>query len=59
MDAATKPKQICTITVAFPVESDDVAIAVKKLIGEATKDLPDARVDFRIMNMPQHGPPIR
>ena len=54
-----QPKQICTITVAFPPESDDAAIEVKKKIGEVTRDLPDARIDFRIMNIPQHGPPIR
>ncbi|KKM66002.1 hypothetical protein LCGC14_1485590 [marine sediment metagenome] len=59
MDEPTTPKQICTIAVIFTPVSDDEGIEVKKKIGEAIKDLPDARVDFRITNMPQHGPPIR
>ncbi|KKM88740.1 hypothetical protein LCGC14_1255710 [marine sediment metagenome] len=53
------PKQICSITVMFPVLSDDEAIAVKKRIGESVKDIADARIDFRITNLPHHGPPIR
>ncbi len=53
-----EPKQICSITIAFPVTSDDDAIAVKKKIDEATADLNGVRIDFRIMNMGQHGPPI-
>ncbi len=53
------PKQVCTITVAFPVESDDDAIAVKKKITDAVSNKPDARIDFRIMNMGRYGPPVR
>ena len=49
------PKQICSITVMFPVLSDDEAIAVKKKIGDAVADIEDSRVDFRIMPVPMPG----
>lgn len=45
------PKQICTITVIFPVVSDDEAIAVKKKIGDAVAEISESRVDFRITNL--------
>ena len=50
-EKSESPKQVCSITVVFPVESDDAAIDVKKKIGEVVSDVEDARVDFRIMNM--------
>ena len=53
-DQTQKPKQICTITVMFPVESDNEAMEVKKKIDDAVSDTKDSRVDFRIMNL---GPP--
>ncbi len=43
--------EICTITIVFPVASDDDAIEYKKKIGDVIKDIPDARVDFRIMTL--------
>ena len=49
------PKQICSITVMFPVESDDAAIAVKKKIGDAVSEIEDARIDFRITNIGRRG----
>lgn len=52
-------KQLCTITVAFPVESDDQAIAYKRKIGLAMADHSEARIEFRIMNMGRYGPPVR
>ena len=53
------PKQICSITVIFPVESDDQAIDVKKKIGEVVGDTADVMIDFRIRGLPANGPPIR
>ena len=47
----TEKTEVCTITVAFPVGSDDEAIDVKKKIGEIVKEVADARVDFRIMSL--------
>jgi len=47
----TESQQVCNITVTFPVESDDAAIAVKKKIDEIVKDIADKRVDFRILQV--------
>ena len=47
----TEKKQVCSITIAFPAESDDEAIAVKKKIADVVADLPEVRIDFRIMEM--------
>lgn len=47
-----KPQnQVCTITIAFPVDSDDKAIEYKKKISSIVADIPEARVEFRIMTM--------
>lgn len=50
-DKTEVPKQVCTITVVFPTDSDDQAIALKKKIDEAVSGIDAARIDFRIMNM--------
>jgi len=47
------PNQICTISIVFPIEADDKAIECKKKISEVISDLPEARVDFRIMEIPK------
>lgn len=49
------PNQICTITLVFPVDTDDEAIALKKKIDIAVSETPKVRVDFRIMNMGRPG----
>ena len=51
IEETPKPKQICTITVMFPVESDNEAMEVKKKIDDAVSETKDSRVDFRIMNL--------
>ena len=45
------PKQVCTITVVFPSDSDEKAIIAKQKIGEAIGDMADARIDFRLTNL--------
>ena len=55
----TDTKQVCSITVMFPVTTDEGAIVVKKKIDEAVSNIENARVDFRLMDIPQHGPPLR
>ena len=47
----TENKEVCSITIAFPVESDEATMEVRNKVKEALKDYPDARIDFRIMNM--------
>ncbi len=58
-EKSKSPKELCTITVMFPVDDDVAAIAVKQKVTDAVSDIADARIDFRIMKMGQHGPPIR
>ena len=59
-DPKAKPKELCTITILFPVESDEDALAVKRKIGDVMSVIEDARVDFRIVNMGRrvNGPPL-
>ena len=46
-----QPKQVCTIRVMFPVESDGQAIDYKKKINEALSNIPEARIEFSLANM--------
>jgi len=54
----TEKPEICTLTIAFPVTSDDEAIDVKKRVGLLLEDKPDVMIDFRIRRMPKHGPSL-
>jgi len=47
--------ELCTITILFPVVTDEVAIAVKGKIRDVLTDIPDARIDFRIIPMGKRG----
>ncbi len=49
--APNEPKQICSINIAFPVESDEQAIEMKRKVELALAEVSDARFDFRIMKM--------
>ena len=57
----TEKPELCTMRIAFPVESDEQAIAVKKKITEILAEIPDAAIQFSLqpvrpaMNMPQRG----
>ena len=51
-------KEICTISIMFPVESDDKAIEYKKRIAELLKDKPEAQIQFSIMSG-AHRAPLR
>jgi len=44
-------KEVCSITVMFPVESDDQALAIKTKISELVKEIEGVRFDFRITAM--------
>ncbi|GAJ12656.1 unnamed protein product, partial [marine sediment metagenome] len=50
-------KEICTIRIIFPVNSDEQALEAKKKISEVLADVPDAQVHFAIM--PQIDQPRR
>ena len=56
MSNITENKQVCRMTVTFPVESDEQAIAIKKKIGEATSELSEAQIQFSLMNLPTKAP---
>jgi len=47
----TESKQICSITVIFPVESDEKAVGVKAKFSEIVKDIDLAKIDFRISDI--------
>lgn len=49
MDKAKK--QVCTIRILFPVDTDEQAIGIKKKIAEALADIPEANIDFGIRSM--------
>ena len=45
-------KEVCTIRIMFPVQSDDEALEAKKKIAEVLSDVPDVNFQFSITNMP-------
>jgi len=55
----TENKEVCTLTIAFPVTSDDEAIDVKKKIGALMSDKPDVMIDFRMRMVPANVLPVR
>ncbi|GAH96919.1 unnamed protein product, partial [marine sediment metagenome] len=42
----TPPKQVCSIRIMFPVDTDEQAIGYKKKIGDVLADIPQARIEF-------------
>ena len=51
-EAVKQPQQICSIRIAFPVESDEQAIAYKKKVGDIFADMPQVRIEFSLNTMP-------
>lgn len=51
-----KAKQLCIVTVMFPVDSDDEAVRIKKEIAAAIVAIPESRIDFRL-NSGHANPP--
>jgi len=49
-------QEICTISIAFPVETDLQAIEYKKKIGDVLADIPKARIEFSLMTVPARLP---
>lgn len=46
------PKQICSIRIMFPVESDAQAMICKNKIDEIIVDIPAAQTEFSIRSVP-------
>lgn len=51
------PKQVCTIQIGFPVDTDEQAIDYKKKIGEVLADIPQVRIEFSLMTLPPRKTP--
>lgn len=49
-------KQICSIRIAFPVESDEQAIEYKKKIGNIVSGIESMRLSFDLTTMPVQIP---
>ena len=48
----TNKQEVCSITILFPVDTDEQAIAVKKQIGDILSTIPDTRIEFRLSELP-------
>lgn len=44
--------ELCTIRIAFPVETDDQAIEYKKKISDVLSDIPQVRIEFNLTTVP-------
>lgn len=51
-DIQNKFKQLCSIKIMFPVILDEQAIEYKKKIGLVLAEIPEAQIQFTLMNMP-------
>lgn len=47
-----QPKEICTIRIGFPVETDEKAIEYKKKIAEVLSPIANVRIEFTLMPIP-------
>jgi len=48
----TTPKEICSIRIGFPVESDEQAIEYKKKVTAVLADIPNVQIQFSLMPIP-------
>jgi len=58
MNSTTATAQVCSIRIMFPVTSDEQAIEYKKKISAVLADIPDARIEFSLTDIPPR-PSIR
>jgi hypothetical protein len=49
-------KQICSIRIMFPVDTDEQAIEYKKKITAVVSVIPDVNIQFSLMSMPSPSP---
>lgn len=48
----TLPKEICSIRIGFPVDTDEQAIEYKKKVTAVLADIPNVQIQFSLMPMP-------
>ncbi|GAH82632.1 unnamed protein product [marine sediment metagenome] len=46
-------KEVCSIRIMFPVDTDEQAIAYKKKIGLLLAEIPDAQIQFSLASIPE------
>lgn len=51
------PKQICTLRILFPIETDEDAISYKQKITSILSQIPDAQINFSLTTVPKTLPP--
>lgn len=49
------PKQLCSIRISFPIDTDEEAIDYKKKIGNILAPIPTARIEFTLSTMPSRA----
>lgn len=49
-------QQICSIRIVFPAESDEQAIEYKKKISALLSEIPDAQMQFSLMDTSTRPP---
>lgn len=49
-------KELCTIRIIFPVESDEKAIEYKRKIAVILAEIPDAQTQFNLTSLPPKPP---
>lgn len=52
-------KEVCSIRIMFPVDSDDEAIAIKKKIKDILSGSPEAIIQFSINSAPTDRSMVR
>ena len=51
-------KEICSIRIMFPVESDEQAIEYKKKVTALLAEIPESTIQFSLMGIPPNAPPV-
>lgn len=54
-EQSQETKQVCTIQIGFPVDTDEQAIEYKKKIAAVLADIPKVRIEFSLMTIPRHA----
>jgi hypothetical protein len=50
-------KEVCTIHIMFPIDTDEEALNYKKKISAVLSEVPNSNIEFRLTEMPT--PPKR
>ena len=50
-------KELCSIRIMFPVDTDEQAISYKKKIAAVLAEIPDAQIQFSLANLPPTANP--